>query len=113
MELHDQVMISSEHLLAEARAAALGFGDTAAWIERVVVSTQPMIDPTALAVREDALGELHRMLGEAAADNDLLKELAHPQITLARHDLHTFNCRTASHRANTDPAPAAEQGPAA
>src|SRR6185437_2809217 len=39
-EIHEQLLISTEHLLAEARAAALSFGDTAAWIERVVVSTQ-------------------------------------------------------------------------
>lgn len=74
-DIHDQLLISTEHLLAETRAAALGFGDTAAWVERVVVSTQPVIDPAALAAREDALGELHRMLGEAAADSDLLSEL--------------------------------------
>lgn len=74
-EIHEQLLISTEHLLAEARAAALSFGDTAAWIERVVVSTQPTIDPAALAAREDALGELHRMLGDAATDSDLLGEL--------------------------------------
>jgi DNA repair exonuclease SbcCD nuclease subunit len=74
-QIHDQLLISTEHLLAETRAAALGFGDTAAWIECVIVSTHPMIDTAALAAREDALGELHRMLGEAVADSDLLSEL--------------------------------------
>lgn len=74
-EIHEQLLISTEHLLAEARAAALSFGDTAAWIERVVVSTQPTIDPAALTAREDGLGELHRMLGDAATDSDLLGEL--------------------------------------
>jgi DNA repair exonuclease SbcCD nuclease subunit len=61
-DIHDHLLISTEHLLAEARAAALGFGDAVAWVERVVVSTEPMLDPEALAGREDALGELHRML---------------------------------------------------
>ena len=65
-EIHDHLLISTEHLLAEARAAALGFGDAAAWIERVVIATEPVIDLVTLAGREDALGELHRMLGEAA-----------------------------------------------
>jgi len=66
------LLVSTEHLLAEARAAALWFGDAAAWIERVVVATEPVLDPTVIAAREDALGELHRMLGDAAADTNLL-----------------------------------------
>lgn len=74
-EIHDHLVISTEHLLAEARAAALGFGDALAWIERVVIATQPVIDPAMLARREDALGELHRMLGDAAADPELVGQL--------------------------------------
>jgi DNA repair exonuclease SbcCD nuclease subunit len=74
-EIHDHLLISTEHLLAEARAAALGFGDDAAWIDRVVVATEPVLDPSVLAAREDAMGELHRMLGGAAADSDLLGQL--------------------------------------
>jgi len=71
-EIHDHLLVSTEHLLAEAQAAALGFGDAAAWIERVIVATEPVLDPAVLAEREDALGELHRMLGDAATDTDLL-----------------------------------------
>ena len=74
-EIHDHLVISTEHLLAEARAAALGFGDALAWIERVVIATQPVIDPAMLTGREDALGELHRMLGDAAADPELVGQL--------------------------------------
>ena len=74
-EIHDHLVISTEHLLAEARAAALGFGDALAWIERVVIATQPVIDPAMLAGREDTLGELHRMLGDAAADPELVGQL--------------------------------------
>ena len=74
-EIHDHLLVSAEHLLAEARSAALGFGDAAAWIERVVIATQPMLDPAMLAGREDALGELHRMLGDAATDAELLGQL--------------------------------------
>jgi DNA repair protein SbcD/Mre11 len=74
-EIHDHLLISTEHLLAEARAAALGFGDASAWIERVVIATEPVLDPAMLAGREDALGELHRMLGDAAADPELLSQL--------------------------------------
>ena len=74
-EIHDHLLISTEHLLAEARAAALGFGDDVAWIDRVAVVTEPAFDPTVLASREDALGELHHMLEDAAADTDLLGQL--------------------------------------
>lgn len=74
-EIHDHLLISTEHLLAEAQAAALGFGDAVAWIERVVVATEPILDPATLAEREDALGELHRLLGDAAADPELLGQL--------------------------------------
>jgi len=74
-QIHDHLLISTEHLLAEARAAALGFGDASAWIERVVIATEPVLDPAMLAGREDALGELHRMLGDAAADPELLSQL--------------------------------------
>lgn len=74
-QIHDHLLISTEHLLAEARAAALGFGDASAWIERVVIATEPVLDPATLAGREDALGELHRMLGDAAADPELLSQL--------------------------------------
>ena len=60
-------------------SAGLGaFGDLqkiAAWIERVVIATEPVLDPAMLIGREDALGELHRMLGDAAADPELLSQL--------------------------------------
>ncbi|MCS6302743.1 MAG: DNA repair exonuclease [Nitrospira sp.] len=74
-KIHDHLLICTEHLLAEARATALGFGDDSAWIERVVIATEPLLDPAMVAEREDALGELHRMLGEAASDPELLSKL--------------------------------------
>jgi len=74
-QIHDHLLISTEHLLAEARAVALGFGDASAWIERVVIATEPVLDRATLAGREDALGELYRMLGDAAADPELLRQL--------------------------------------
>ena len=74
-EIHDRLLASAEHLLAEARAAALGLGEEAAWIERVVVTTEPMLDPATIRAREDALGELQRMLGDAPKDAALLKQL--------------------------------------
>lgn len=75
-ELHGALVASGEQLLAEARAAALGLGEDVAWIERVVVATEPVLDPATLRAREDALGELQRLLGEAGTDGSLLAQLA-------------------------------------
>ena len=72
---HDQLLAAEDHLLAEARSAALGLGVDAAWIEKVVVGTRPDRDAADQAARSDALGELQRMLGEAHADGDLLERL--------------------------------------
>jgi exonuclease SbcD len=74
-EIHDQLVASTEHLLAEAQAAALGLGEEAAWVERVVVATESTVDPRTLGAREDALGELQRMLEDASKDAALLKQL--------------------------------------
>ena len=73
--IHGDLIVSGEHLLAEAQAAALGIGDDVAWIERVVVATKPSLDPVKIADRQDALGELQRMLGEASKDDTLLEQL--------------------------------------
>lgn len=67
-EIHSQLLASEEYLIAEARAAALGIGDEAAWIERVVIATT---DPSTTTLRMDALGDLQRMIANAAEDNAL------------------------------------------
>lgn len=74
-EVHGHLLTSREHLLAEARAAALGLGEESAWIERVVVATEPVVDPGRLIAREDALGELQRILEDAGEDAALLRQL--------------------------------------
>lgn len=73
--LHGELLASVPELLAEARSAALGIGDEAAWIEKLVVATTPALDPQVAAGRQDALGELVRMLDEASADDELLRQL--------------------------------------
>jgi DNA repair exonuclease SbcCD nuclease subunit len=70
--LHGELLASTEHLLAEARAAALGLGEEAAWIERLLISTS---SPEATASRKDALGDLQRMIGSAAQDAGLQAQL--------------------------------------
>jgi len=61
--------------MAEAQAVALSLGDDGAWIERLVVSTQPKRDP-AICAQQGALGELRNMLAEAGKDEELLSQLA-------------------------------------
>ena len=70
-DIHGGLLASTEHLLAEARGAALGLGEELAWIERIVVATRPLLDAATLRAREDALGELQRMLEDAAEDAEL------------------------------------------
>lgn len=74
-EIHEQLVASEDQVLAEARASALGLGDEVAWIEKVVIATEPTLDPQTLAQREDAIGELQRMLQEAGSDEDLLAQI--------------------------------------
>jgi len=74
-EIYDGLLVSTDYLLAEARAAALALGEEAAWVERLVIATTPKIDPATLRAREDALGELQRMLNDATADVSLLEQL--------------------------------------
>ena len=74
-EAHGPLLAAEGRLLAEARACALGIGDDAAWVEKVIVATDPVAGPAALAEREDALGELQLMLGEASADDALVEQL--------------------------------------
>ena len=74
-ELHSQLVTDVGYLTAEARAAALGLGEEVAWVERVAVRTTPVADTSMLAAREDAVGDLQRMLKEASADEELLGRL--------------------------------------
>jgi DNA repair exonuclease SbcCD nuclease subunit len=74
--IHGELLASTNYLMAEAQAAALTHGDDAAWIERLVVSTQPKRDQAVFADQQDALDELRNMLGEAGNDEELLRQLA-------------------------------------
>lgn len=73
--VHDRLVASEDRMLAEARAGALGLGDEVAWVEKVVINTQPEVDAETLAEREDAIGELRRLLQEATGDTDLLAQI--------------------------------------
>lgn len=73
--VHDQLIASEDRMLAEARAGALGLGDEIAWVEKVIINTQPEFDAETLAEREDAIGELQRLLQEATGDDALLAHI--------------------------------------
>jgi DNA repair exonuclease SbcCD nuclease subunit len=87
--LHGELLASADHLLAEARAAALGLGDEVAWIERLIVATA---SPEAAASRKDALGDLQRIIERAGSDAELQARLATELGDLVRklpHDIRT------------------------
>lgn len=73
--VHDQLVASEDRMLAEARAGAVGLGDEVAWVEKMVISTEPEVNVQTLAAREDAIGELQRLLQEATGDDDLLAQI--------------------------------------
>jgi len=74
-EIHDQLISSADQLLVEARASALGLGNEIAWVEKVVTSTTSLVDPQTQLEREDAIGELQRMLQSAHTDDELVAQL--------------------------------------
>ena len=71
--LHDLLQISTETLLADLRAIALGLGQDMVHVEKVIVDSTA---PVAQVDREDALGDLTRLLASAVDDPDLLAKLA-------------------------------------
>jgi len=74
-EVHSQLVTSEDKILAEARASALGLGDDVAWVEKVVIATETTVDAETLAQREDAVGELQRLLQDAKNDEELLAQI--------------------------------------
>ena len=74
-ELHGRLLASRDHLFAEARAAALGLGEDVAWIEKVDLATTLPPDQASLRDREDALGQLRRLMEQAGEDDSLLEQV--------------------------------------
>ena len=74
-EIHGQLLAAEDQLLAEARSSALGLGEDTAWVEKIIIATASAISPETLVEREDAVGELQRMLQEAGSDEELLHKL--------------------------------------
>ncbi|MGJ4903152.1 metallophosphoesterase family protein [Bradyrhizobium sp. HKCCYLS2058] len=87
--LHAQLPGTIEQLTAEARAAALGLGEAAAWIERIAIDTEPELDRSH-AVRADALGDLQKIVEDAASDGQVTAQIEAALGDLIRklpHDL--------------------------
>jgi exonuclease SbcD len=74
-EVHEMLVATANQLLADARSHALGMGGDIAWVEKVVIATDAIVDQLALAQREDAIGELQRMMLEASNDEQLLAQI--------------------------------------
>ncbi len=73
--LHNRLAVSQEQLLNEVRSVALGAGNEAAWVEKVIVATRPPLRSEEIPQREDAIGDLLRLLERAASDEALLDQI--------------------------------------
>lgn len=69
--LHDQLVAATDRLLAEARAAAAGLGPAQVYVEKIKLDTVPELDGATRRERQDALGEMQRLLDEATEDVDI------------------------------------------
>lgn len=68
--LHFQIESSRETLLAESRSAALSLGSSVAWVERIVVETEPLESGFE---KKGESSDLEHILGKAHEDPELLK----------------------------------------
>jgi DNA repair exonuclease SbcCD nuclease subunit len=73
-KLHDYLLCSRDQLGAEARAAALALGEEAAWVERLVIGTEPPTR-TSTAARQDATDGAAEIISEASNDAELRAQL--------------------------------------
>ena len=69
--LHDRLAAVPERLLAEARAAAAAMGSAQVYVEKIKLATTPALDAATRRARQDALGEMQRLLDEAVEDPDI------------------------------------------
>lgn len=65
---HNAIAAGPAHLQAEVRGAAADVGVDAVWIANVRIATAPMVDLEAVRARDDALGELLRLIRALGAE---------------------------------------------
>jgi DNA repair protein SbcD/Mre11 len=75
-KVHGQLFGMEAQLRAEVLGMAASLAPDRIWIEKVVVGTEPELDPKALAQRSDALAELQHILARAGHDAGFLEDLA-------------------------------------
>ncbi len=68
-DVHNQLLVSENQLLAEARAIALGMGDETVWVEKVVICTAPA------GTVAGPSGEIQEILQKLDGDGKLLEEI--------------------------------------
>ncbi len=72
---HGMILRDEEHFRAEIRAIAAGLGSDAPRVEKIEIDTEPELDPALIRERQDAVGELQRLLDEAPGDDALVEEI--------------------------------------
>ena len=73
--LHAEILGRIQHLRAEAQGLALAFGKEQIWIEKLRIQTKAPSDVPDQVTQGDALDDLRGLLGVAAADSELLRDL--------------------------------------
>ena len=66
-DLHAELAASTERLLADVRASALALGDGVAWVEKVILETEPSV----LAAPDAAMAGLNDLFAKADDDQHL------------------------------------------
>ena len=74
-DLHARLYHGQEDIHAEIQAVALGLGANKAWIERVILGTEPAEDAADRQSRLDAVGTILTMLADANDDAALNEDL--------------------------------------
>jgi hypothetical protein len=81
---HESLVAESERWDLELREAAGAAGRGRAWLEKIEIATQRLVDLDAELSREDALGDLLRSVVELEATPELLARLGEEFADLAR-----------------------------
>jgi DNA repair exonuclease SbcCD nuclease subunit len=81
--MHHRLLADPERLAQEVRAAASELAEPV-WVEKVLARTRPEKDRSALASREDAVGELLRGLARLPEDEETLRAVKQAVSGLAR-----------------------------
>ncbi len=85
-QVHDQLLTSRERLLAEARASAHGLGEGRAWIEKLVVATEPETGSDSDPALADVLGDISDARKDESLENQLRGDIG-PLVAKLPHEV--------------------------